>query len=577
MSYKVRKVVLFICFLHAGLWCFGQKVKYKSVTVGEKIALPGVLDYLQPLQSFAVKVPAQLVFYKKGEKGGEVSTAPMEYYAKVKAVLKKGSDPADYTFKIVTPGICIIDSLIGEKRTNGYFGEINYAFPGSLEVYDKEGKVIKQFFLRDKNISLHTTYHPAFLTAPSQTSMFEQQKPASGFASKTALLKAFGKDKNDIYACIEAKELNELIELAREIMAFGYGTYVWPYKFTYLELDKKSQELYPELTGQINEYSKELAAYITDPANETYREKFAGYGDFFVDQLGKEIPEGVVTCCAFNAICCYCIAEDLVRADTLFRKYKKSFGFFVSPRLDDFGLGYSARKAMRNPDEIVYYEKALSFTDRINMEQEAKAKAEREKELAARNAAYRAELERLGKRNINKAEGYVVDKEGNKYEGKLVAEFVQFGASQIVNTSIGRHVMVYPKEGKVRGFGPVKAQYFVADSVYFFPLKEFNPGVIKVAGILEGTMSRTFYEKICETVHYVLYYDRTDARNESYLIGKKGEEEAIPFVWIRSLNASVVTKLGICEALQSRVKLKEFAKDDVETIKTFMDALENCQ
>lgn len=569
-------IILLLYLLSIGLLCVGQKVKCKSVTIGEKIELPGVLNYLQPSQIFAVEMPSELVFYKKGGKGGEVSVAPMTYYAKVKASLKKGNEPADYTFKITTPGICILDSLVGEKYTNGYFGGINYAFPGSLEVCNKEGKVIRQFVLRDKNVLLHTTYHPSFLADQSQASMFDQ-KTVTGFASEAALLKSFGKDKNEVYARIEATELNGLAELAQEIMAFGYGTYVWPYKFIYMELDKKVQELYPELSQQIKEYSQTLEAYIADPGNEIYPDKFTGYGDFFVNQLNGEMPEGLVTCCAFNAICCYCIAEDLEKADSLFRNYKKSFGFFVAPRLDDLGYGYSARKALRTQDEVIYYEKALSFSERIKLEEETKAKIEREKKLAAQNEAYRVKLERLEKRNINKVEGYVVDKEGNTYEGKLVAQFTEYGASGIVNTSIGKHVMVYPREGKVRGFGPGKLQYFVTDSIYFFPLKEYNPGVIKAAGVLGGSMSRIFYERVYETEHYTLYYDRTDTRREAYLISKKGSEEGVPFVWIRLLNANVISRLDICEALQARIKLKEFAKDDVDTMKLFMDALENCQ
>lgn len=577
MNYKrFERVFLFLCFLHIGLLCNGQKVKCKSVTIGEKIELTGVQNFLQPSQTFAVEIPSQLLFYKKGEKGGSVSTIPMSAFAKIKAVEKKGNEPADYTFRVVTPGICILDSIVSEKRTNGYFGEINYAFPGSLDVCNKEGKVIKQYMLRDRNRTLHTSYHSSFLTDQS-AGMFEQKPVVAGFATEALLLKNFGKVKNEVYARIEAAELTRLTELAQEVMAFGYGTYVWPYKFTYMELDKNGQAAYPELTQQIEEYSRTLGAYIADPGNEIYPEKFNGYGDFFVAQLEGQVPEEVVTCCALNAICCYCMAENLVQADSLFRKYKKSFGFFVSPRLDDFGYGYSARNAMRDAEEVVYYEKALSFSDRIRAEQMAKAIAERERELAARNEAYRAELERLGKRNITKVEGYVVDKEGNKYEGKLIAQFAELGTSGIVNTSIGKHVMVYPQEGKVRGFGPAKVQYFVADGVYFFPLKAEEPGVMKVAGVLGGSMGRSFYERVCETEHYTLYYDRCDTKHENYLIGRKGAEEAVPFTWIRQLNANAVTKLGICDALQARIQLKEFAKDDVDTLKLFMDTLEHCQ
>lgn len=574
---KLKSVILLLCFLCIGCnVAFGQKVKYKSVTLAEKLQLPGVQDYLQSSQTFTVEIPEQLVFYKKGEKGGEVSAAPMLYYAKLKAVLKKGEEPADYTFKIITPGICILDSLIAEEQHYRYVGKINYTFPGCLEVTDKEGKIIKQYILRDKNVMLHTSYHPAFGAPQSETGMPEQ-KQVSGFLTKVALLKAFGKHKEDVYARIEATELNGLIELAREIMAFGYGTYVWPYKCTYMELDKKVQGTYPELTQLTGEYSRTFTAYVADPANEMYRDKFAGYGDAFAALLTGQVPEGVVTCCAFNAICCYCMAEDLVRADSLYRKYKKSFGLFVSPRIDDFAYAYSARQAMRNPDEVVYYEKALSFSDRIRMEEEAAAKAEREKQLAALNETYRAELERLGKRNIKKAEGYVVDRDGNKYEGKLNVQFTEYGASGIMNTSIGKHVMVYPREGKVRGFGPAKVKYFVVDSVYFFPLKEYYPGVIKAVGILGGSMSRTFYERVCETEHYALYYDRTVTRNEAYLVGKKGSEEAVPLAWIRLLNKNAVAKLGISDALQARIKLKEFEKDDVVTLKSFIEALEKGQ
>ncbi len=572
---KIKHVILCICFLYSGLgMTIAQKVKYKSITLPEKLVLPGVQDYLQPTQTFAVKIPEQLEFYQKDKKGGNVMTSPMIYQAKIKAALTQGDELADYTFKIATPGICILDSLLPKKSSSGYLGEINYTFPGSLEVYNKDGKVIRQYILQDKNTMLHTTYHSAFLAPQPQPSMSIPDKPSIvGFSTEAILLQTFRKNKNDIYAHIETIELNKLIEIAQEIMAFGYGSYVWPYKCTYMELDKKAQPVYPELTLLIKEYAQTFTAYIADPGNETYRTKFAEYGNAFTALLNEQTPEGVTTCCAFNAICCYCMAEYLPQADSLFRKYKKFFGFFVYPRLDDFGYGYCARQTMRNTDEVVYYTKPLSFSGRIQMEQ----KLQQELERATRDEAYRAELERLDKRNIKKEEGYVIDENGNKYEGKLDAQFTEPKASGIVNTSLGKHVMVYPQEGKVRGFGPAKIQYFVADNIYFFPLKEYNPGIIKALGVLEGSMSRMFYERIYETEHYTLYYDRTATTKEDYLIAKKGSEEAVSFTWIQVLNKNALAKLEVCTALQERIKSKEFVKDNVDSIKSFLEALEKCQ
>ncbi|MDE6451661.1 MAG: hypothetical protein K2L23_05125, partial [Odoribacter sp.] len=452
----MKHSILCLCLLHIGLQlAVAQKVKYKSVTLPEKIVLTGVQEYLQPNQTFAVQIPEQLEFYKKGEKGGEASTSPMTYHAKVKATLQRGDGPADYTFKIVTPGIYIIDSLIPKKSTVGYLGEINYTFPGYLEICNKNGEVIKQYVLRDKNAPLHTDYHSTFLAPPTQPGVTFPGTPSiTGFSSEALLLKTFEKNKDNVYAHIEKTELEKLIELAGEIMTFGYGSYVWPYKCTYMEIDKKMQTTYPELTQLVNEYAQTFTAYITEPGNETYRSKFAEYGNAFTALLNEQAPEGLVTCCAFNAICCYCMAEHLPQADSLFRKYKKFFGFFVAPRLDDFGYGYRARQTMRNSDEVVYYTKPLSFTKQIEMEEKLQKELEREKELAARDEAYRAELERLDKRNLKKVQGYVIDENGNKYEGKLDAQFTEPKVSGIVNTSLGKHVMVYPQEGKARGFGP---------------------------------------------------------------------------------------------------------------------------
>lgn len=566
---KLKQLILFLCFLHIGLLCVGQKVKNKSVTIGEKIELPGVLEVLQPSQTFVVEVPTQLSFYKKGENGLVASTVPMTKYAKLKAV--EGTGAADYTFKIVTPGISIVDLVVNKRSLNGYFGEITYTFPGSLEVYNKEGKLVRQYVLSNENTMLHTSYDPAFLTA-SAGGVFEQ-KPVTGFASEKALQAAFEKEKNKVYARIEATELDRLIRIGQEIMSFGYGTYVWPYKFTFMELDKKGQETYPELTEQIQKYSQTLEAYIADPGNESYLEKFAGYGDFFAGQLNEQAPEGVVTSCAFNAICCYCMAEDLEKADALFREHRKSFGLFVAPRLDDFGYGYSARRAVRDQEEVVYYQQGLSFSGRIRAEEQA---AE-EMKIAAGNEARRARMEVLSRRNINKVAGYVVEKDGNKYEGKLVSEFVQ-GSSGIVNTSLGKHVMVYPQEGKVRGFGPAKLQYFVADGVYFFPLKKNEPAMTKAMDVFDANFGgRSFFERVYETAHYALYFDRTNAREDVFLVGKKDAGEATPFTWIRALNSNILQDLGVCDALQERIKSGEFQKEDAATMKAFVDALENCR
>lgn len=576
MSYiRFGQMILFLCCLHIGLACVGQKVKYKSITVGEKIELHGVIEYLQPSQTFAVEIPKKLVYFERDARGGDLYRAPMTTYAKIKAVQVKGDVPADFTFRITTPGISLIDTLMPAKRSNGYFGEIFYVFPGSLEVCDREGNVIRHYVLRDERTLLRTTYHPTFLANQSQQSLFEEKQPMNGFASKDLLLKTFEKEKEKSYAQIEATELDHLIASAREIMTFGYGTYVWPYKFTYMDLDKNGQTAYPELAGEIQKYASDLVAYTTDSDNAVYPEKFAGYADFFAAQLEKEMPAEVVTCCAFNAICCYSMAEDLPQADLLFRKYKKSFGLFVAPRLDDFGYGYSARQLMRDQDEVVYYQTPLSFTARIKAEEEAAAKAAKEEALIARNEAYRARLERLSKRNIRKVEGYVIDKDGNKYEGRLDAHFIAAGPSGMIDMSIGKHVMVYPKEGKIRGFGPAKVQYFVADSTYFFPLKEYNPSGVKAIAALGGVnaMGRTFYEKVYETGRYMLYFNRT-VEEDSYLIGIKGSVEAIPTPWIWSLNAGALAKLPIPADLQTRLQSGEFGKDDVAGMKAFMDALE---
>ncbi len=86
-----------------------------------------------------------------------------------------------------------------------------------------------------------------------------------------------------------------------------------------------------------------------------------------------------------------------------------------------------------------------------------------------------------------------------------------------------------------------------------------------------------FYERIYETEHYTLYYDRTATTKEDYLIAKKGSEEAVSFTWIQVLNKNALAKLEVCTALQERIKSKEFVKDNVDSIKSFLEALEKCQ
>jgi hypothetical protein len=574
----MKKVLIKISLL-AIFGCLLQHYSYAqnntdNVKVSESRTIQGIINPLSETQTWSIVLPDKLQYWTKEPKnskpvGGFYASLPS--YTEMKAKeLRKGETP-DFTFTVITEGIKNIKR--GEPINHpkgGKVVEFTFTFPCLLQVSDKEGNIIKVFELSNEDEIMTATIHPTFLNDAVTKDKTLEIPVVSGFMQND-VNKYVDANLNAYLVRIEYNSYYTLVNRALQVITYGYGYPKIVHTPLIVDLNKKEKAKFPELNEQIEKLKIAVNEMFTAPFNDDVRNRLLELGEYFALNYTADSPKDAKRLYAFNAGISYLLGGNSDEAYKHYKVFDPLFGLLSVP--PSVFVDMYPKVTYMNNLYAVKDEKEIGALPPVYSPLELK-EMEEQSVILARTETENAQRQELISKNINKEQGFLITKDGEKVEGKISIDFIDLSPGKIVDMDLGKVVWVETDNGR-KSFRPKNVSYVMAGDKRFEPATILeNAGVKLLSAVLAGNFGgSTFMEVVHTNGNCSALFSQMA---NSYYVKSNLNEKVITYREILNAKKNAEKYFNNnCPELLARLRAKEFTSTK-ESLISFIDELSAC-
>lgn len=277
-------------------------LQLKSKYASSKVWQSGLIREMQENEKFAMVVSPR-----------DMEPLRNKIFIYGKYLRAKAGETPDITFRIVAPGIGIVDygqikavPTIGDRK--GYLSTITYHMPLKIEVVDKEGKVEQTFVINEDKEVFSSVFDANFIPRTPGVDVVP-------FPSDTAYYYALDRNKDRISELLFTDKWNQQAGAMAQLLNDAYGYYKVPNSFYYLYDVKNPEAGYQDIKALVDSTDYAIEHLETQATSATMKATLARMVDKYQEVLERPgISQNVKNLCARNSVTAALLADQVSRA-----------------------------------------------------------------------------------------------------------------------------------------------------------------------------------------------------------------------------------------------------------------------
>jgi hypothetical protein len=576
------KQIFLATLLFVTIGAQAQIKKPNNISLGESKKQVGSVMPLAEGQTYKIVFPERAIALERNYRSsrGQLETGGLDMKAK-----RQASGATDYTFVIVSPGLQNIEqgNVVMHQNTAKVVPFV-FNFPGTLEVRDKDGALLKTFVLSPDDKAYGTLFHAGFFNEKTMKRP-DPYMNIVGFNRKNEWIQAsIDSNRREIYDHIEYRMYKHMVHQAATVIRLGFGYPRVLFKPQIMELHKKDKPNFPELQQAVEKLAAEVEQAFPGPISDTLREALMASGAYFESQYTPKSPKEMIQLCALNATVGYMLAGDIKKAEPHKDRVDRVFGTFSGAKIATFGIY----------EQIVELEQVsqgiVPATIEHIMEKEEVWHEEFAIKEMKRYREEQAHRELLYSINVKREPGYIIKKDGTREEGIISIQFVTDPDSDMRFDPMdwGTTLAIKVGDKKPKEYKAKQIQQVVLtnrkDTFTSVNVGALDNSFINVRGgaLQIGTpnsnpknMSGFYYMTLAATRNGCSLYLFLKGETIQRYVLKEGDKNAVPFTELLENKKPTKKYIGDCPVLQEKLDAKDISNNNAGATQ-FIEALGEC-